>query len=202
MFHVEPIDLWLRIADASTFPVPEDLPDKLTRYRDWLVSEAIPAGGIGSGEASRLDIRHIADSLLFALVMDPSDHVLDVGTGVGLPGIPLACLMPETRFVLLDRSARRIGLASRASRILKLDNVEVVQSDVNSWKQPTPVVVSRATIPAEDLLSPLKTLTSPGGIAVIGGSWSEMPEVNGYEVKEIGSAFLDRSVWILMMRQT
>lgn len=202
MFHVEPIDLWLRIADASVFPVPADLTDKLTRYRDWLVAEALPAGGIGPGESSRVDTRHIADSLLFSLVMDPSDQVLDVGSGVGLPGIPLACLMPKTRFVLLDRSARRIGLASRAARILQLDNVEVVQSDVTAWKQPAPVVVSRATIPPEDLLFPLKTLVSPGGIAVIGGSWGVMPEVSGYDVKEIGSTFLDHSVWILMMRQT
>lgn len=202
MFHVEPIDLWLRIADASVFPVPTDLPDKLNQYRDWLVAEAIPAGGLGPGEASRVDTRHIADSLLFSLVMDPSDDVLDVGTGVGLPGIPLACLMPQTRFVLLDRSARRNEMARRAGRILQLGNVEVVQADVNTWEQPSPVVVSRATIPPEDLLSPLKTLVSPGGIAVVGGSWSEMPEVTGYDLREIGSAFLDHSVWILMMRQT
>lgn len=202
MFHVEPIPLWLRIADASVFPVPDDLLDRLTRYRDWLVVEAIPAGGIGPGEASRVDTRHIADSLLFSLVMEPSDQVLDLGTGVGLPGIPLACLMPETRFVLLDRSARRVGLANRAARVLQLDNVEVVQSEVRTWKQPAPVVISRATIPPEDLLSPLKTLVSPGGMAVVGGSWGEMPEVNGYDVKEIGSAFLDHGVWILMMRQT
>lgn len=203
MFHVEPVDLWLRIAAASRFPVPDDLAEDLTRYRDWLVSEAIPAGGIGPGEASRVDIRHIADSLLFSLAIEPgNDEVLDVGTGVGLPGIPLACLMPETRFFLLDRSARRVRLANRAVRVLQLVNVEVIQSDLHRWRRAAPVVVSRATIPPEELLSPLKTLVSPGGIAVLGGSWNERPEVDGYDVKEIGSAFLDRSVWILMMRQT
>ena len=202
MFHVEPVDLWLRIADASSFPVPDELAENLTRYREWLLDEAIPAGGIGPGEASRVDIRHIADSLLFSLLIEPGGEVLDVGTGVGLPGIPLACLMPETRFVLLDRSARRVRLANRAVRVLQLGNVEVVQSALHSWRQPSPVVVSRATIPPDDLLLPLKRLVSPGGIAVIGGSWNERPKVDGYDVEEIGSAFLDRSVWILMMRQT
>lgn len=202
MFHVEPNDLWLRIAGASLFPIPEDFSDKLARYRDWLVAEALPAGGIGPGEVSRVDTRHIADSLLFSLFMEPADRVLDVGTGVGLPGIPLACLMPETGFVLLDRSARRVELVRRAARVLRLGNVEVVRSDVSAWEQAVPAVVSRATTPPEILLPTLKTLVSPGGIAVIGGSWSEMPEVGGYEVKEIGSAFLDHSVWILMMRQT
>lgn len=202
MFHVEPRDLWLEIADASGFPVPDDLPERLARYRDWMVAEAIPSGGIGPGEVSRLDTRHIADSLLFAVVMEPTDLVLDVGTGVGLPGIPLACLMPETRFVLLDRAARRVGLVGRAARVLQLANVEVVRSDIRDWKQSVPSLVSRATIPPADLLPSLKTLVTPGGIAVVGGSWSERPEVSGYEVKEIGSAFLDHSVWILMMRQT
>ena len=202
MFHVEPEDLWLQIADASDFPVPHDLSKQLVCYRDWLVAEAIPAGGIGPGEVSRLDTRHIADSLLFAMVMEPTELVLDVGTGVGLPGIPLACLLPETRFVLLDRAARRVGLVRRAARILQLANVEVVHSDVSDWKDSVPTLVTRATIPPEDLLPSLKSLVTSGGIAVVGGSWNERPEVRGYEVKEIGSAFLDRSVWILMMRQT
>lgn len=202
MFHVEPADIWRRIADASGFPVPDDLPEKLTRYRNWLAAEAIPAGGIGPAEAARLDLRHIADSLLFATVMDPTDMVLDIGSGVGLPGIPLACLLPDTRFVLLDRAGRRVELARRAARVIGLGNVEVVQSDLREWKQPVPALVSRATIPPEDLLILLKPLLTTGGMATIGGSWSEKPKVSGYEVKEIGSAFLDRNVWILMMRQT
>jgi 16S rRNA G527 N7-methylase RsmG len=202
VFHVEPEDVWLEIANASGFAVPEDLAEKLGRYRDWLSAEAIPAGGIGPDEESRLDIRHIADSLLFSMVMEPTDSVLDIGTGVGLPGIPLACLLPDTRFVLLDRAGRRVELARRAARVVGLDNVEVVRADLREWSEPMSALVSRATIPAPDLLLSLKTLLTPDGIAVVGGSWKERPEVSGYEVKEIGSAFLDRSVWILMMRQT
>lgn len=202
MFHVEPADLWLRIAVASGFRVPENLTGKLNRYRDWLATEAVPAGGVGPGEKSRLETRHIADSLLFALGMEATDLVLDIGTGVGLPGIPLACLLPETRFVLLDRSARRVGLVGRAARVLELDNVEVVRSELRDWKEAVPTLVSRAAIPPEDLLPSLKTLLLPGGVAIVGGSWNDPPEASGYEMKEIGSAFLDHSVWILMMRQT
>lgn len=199
---MEPSHLWRQIANASGFLVPRELTEKLIRYREWLGAEAIPAGGIGPGEAPRLDTRHIADSLLFATVMEPTDLVLDVGTGVGLPGIPLACLLPATRFVLLDRSARRVALVRRAVRVLQLDNVEVIQSELRDWKQPVSALVSRATIPPDELRPSLKTLLKPGGVAIIGGSWSERPEPGGYEIKEIGSAFLDRNVWILMMRQT
>jgi 16S rRNA (guanine(527)-N(7))-methyltransferase RsmG len=199
---VERHQLWLEIAERSPFPVPDTFIDRLELYRGWLLDEAIGAGGIGPGEAGRIDLRHIADSLLFSLVMEPTDHVLDVGTGVGLPGIPLAILTPGTQFTLLDRSRRRIDLVRRACRILQLDNVVVVQSDVTGYAGPFATVVTRASIPPEELLGPLKTLVSPDGVAILGGSWTHAPNVTGYETKEIGSAFLDRSVWILMMRQT
>lgn len=195
-------DLWLQIADHSRFPVPNGFVDRLDLYRQWLVDEAIPSGGIGPGEATRVDTRHIADSLLFSLVMEPGGEVLDVGTGVGLPGLPLAILLPHTSFVLLDRSGRRVDLVRRASRILQLDNVEVTQGDVTERTVPVSMVVSRASIPPEELLPHLQTLVSAGGMAILGGSWADEPTVGGYETKEIGSAFLDRSVWILMMRQT
>ena len=202
LFHVERQQLWLEIAESSPFPVPHTFIDRLELYRGWLLDEAMGAGGIGPGEAARVDIRHIADSLLFSLVMEPTDHVLDVGTGVGLPGIPLAILTPGTQFTLLDRSRRRIDLVRRVCRILQLDNVVVVQGDVTGYAGPFATVVTRASIAPEELLGLLRTLVSQDGMAILGGSWTQAPSVAGYETKEIGSAFLDRSVWILMMRQT
>jgi 16S rRNA (guanine(527)-N(7))-methyltransferase RsmG len=199
---VERHRLWLEIAESSPFPVPDTFVDRLELYRDWLLDEAMAAGGIGPGEADRVDIRHIADSLLFSLVMAPTDQVLDVGTGVGLPGVPLAILSPGTQFTLLDRSGRRVDLVRRVGRILQLDNVTVVQGDVTEYTGSFATVVARASIPPGELLGPLKSLVSPDGVAILGGSWAEEPLVAGYETKEIGSLFLDRSVWILMMRLT
>ena len=59
----------------------------------------------------------------------PPDEVLDVGTGVGLPGIPLAILFPETMVTLLDRGGRRVRLLHRAVRVLGLPNVVIAQGD-------------------------------------------------------------------------
>jgi 16S rRNA (guanine527-N7)-methyltransferase len=202
LFHVERHQLWLEIAESSPFPVPDTFVDRLEVYRRWLIDEAMVAGGIGPGEADRVDIRHVADSLLFSLVMEPAGEVLDVGTGVGLPGVPLAILAPGTHFTLLDRSRRRIDLVRRVCRILQLDNVEVVERDITGYTGSFATVVARASMPPEELLGSLSTLVSPNGVAVLGGSWAEEPIVAGYVTKEIGSAFLDRSVWILMMRQT
>jgi 16S rRNA (guanine527-N7)-methyltransferase len=202
MFHVERRQLWLQIAKNSPFPVPDVFINRLELFRQWLLEEAVAAGGIGPGEAGRIDLRHIADSLLFSLVMKPGRGVLDIGTGVGLPGVPLAILAPDTEFTLLDRSGRRVDLVRRACRILSLDNVMVIQGDVSQYTVPVATVVARASLPPEKLLPYLRALVSPDGVAILGGSWTREPVVAGYETKEIGSAFLDRSVWILMMRQT
>lgn len=202
MFHVERHQLWLEIAENSPFPVPDALINRLELFRQWLLEEAVAAGGIGPGEAERIDVRHIADSLLFSLVMKPGSEVLDIGTGVGLPGVPLAILAPDTEFTLLDRSGSRVDLVRRVCRILNLDNVMVIQGDVSEYTGPVATVVARASLPPEKLLPYLRALVSPDGMAILGGSWTRAPVVAGYETKEIGSAFLDRSTWILMMRQT
>lgn len=202
MFHVERHQLWLEIAANSPFLAPDIFIDRLEVFREWLVAEGIAAGGIGPGEAERVDRRHIADSLLFSLVMKLGGEVLDIGTGIGLPGIPLAILAPDTEFTLLDRSGRRVELVRRACRILQMDNVVVIQGDVNEYVGQVATVVARASLPPKALIPHLQDLLSPGGRAILGGSWTSEPAVAGYETKEIGSAFLDRSVWILMMRQT
>jgi 16S rRNA (guanine(527)-N(7))-methyltransferase RsmG len=199
---VERHQLWLDIVKNSPFPIPSLFIERLELYRGWLLDEAVAAGGIGPGEPERIDVRHIADSLLFSLVMEPGGEVLDVGTGVGLPGVPLAILAPDSHFTLLDRSERRTDLLRRVCRILQLDNVAVVQGDVADYTGAVATVVARASIPPDEVLPYLKTLVAAHGMAILGGSWAWVPSVAGYETKEIGSAFLDRRVWILMMRQT
>ncbi|MDH3517696.1 MAG: class I SAM-dependent methyltransferase, partial [Acidimicrobiia bacterium] len=102
----------------------------LNRFGTWLAEEAVPAGGVADGDLDRIGDRHLLDSLAFLQGLEgiPAD-LLDVGSGVGLPGIPLAVMLPETSVTLLDRSARRVRLARRAVRVLGLDNVVVEQGE-------------------------------------------------------------------------
>lgn len=200
---MKPEQIWARIAESSDRPTPYGFVDRLGLYRDWLISEALPAGGIGPREEQRVDLRHIADSLLFARGFAGSpEGILDVGTGVGLPGIPLAILLPETRFVLIDRSGRRIDLVKRAVKVVRLDNVAVVESEIDSYSGAFSVVLSRATLPPDRYRPVLERLLEPGGTGLLGGSWTDRPEHPGYETREIGSNILDRPVWILIMRNT
>lgn len=202
LFHVKPALAWKKVVEASGYRFDEEKLQRLLRYRDWLGEEAIGAGGLGPDENSRLDLRHIADSLLFGTVLEPTDSIVDVGSGVGLPGIPLAIIRDTVSFLLVDRSGRRVDLIRRAIRILKLSNVEVAQEDFAHWDRPESTVVSRATLPPDRFRPILDRVLIPGGQAVLGGSWTKRPRHAGYETKEIGSEILEQPVWILMMRKT
>lgn len=199
MFHVKSRDLWETILLAGGVKPSSEQLDRLDRYLQWLAEEAIPAGGIGPGEVDRLPDRHIGDSLLFLVPLPAVGPILDVGSGVGLPGIPLAIALPEVEIVCLDRSGRRTDLLKRAVRVLDLKNVTVVEGAVEQVTTTYPAVVSRASIPPDQFRQVLDKLLEPGGIGIVGGSWTSTPEVPGYETREIGSKMLDIPVWILIM---
>ena len=193
--------IWSAIAESSGLSLEHAQVTRLEGYRDWLVDEALAAGGIGPAETERLDERHIGDSLLFATQLRDRDEVWDLGSGVGLPGIPLAVLMPEVSFVLLDRAGRRVDLMKRATRILELENVQVLQGEIAHIPQKVSAIVSRATLPPEVGAPAVEELLEPGGIAVFGGSWTTRPEFEGWETVDVGSDVLDHPVWLLIMRR-
>lgn len=174
---------------------------KLETYRSWLADEALVAGGIGPEEVNRLDTRHLADSLLFLAGFPwEASEVWDLGTGVGLPGIPLAIALPDTEFRLIDRSVRRVTLTRRAIRILDLPNCTVIQDEIEHLVGTTPVVVSRASLSPTRLAEVVRGHLETDGVAVVGGSWTRPPDHPGWEVMELVSKVLDRTVWLLIMR--
>jgi 16S rRNA G527 N7-methylase RsmG len=201
LFHVKQSHrLWARCARwAGCNPSSNQLA-LLDRYRDWLLTEAMVAGGLGPNEGPRVDSRHIADSLLFARGFEQTpSRILDVGSGVGLPGIPLSIVMPDTEFVLLDRSGGRVELMRRVSRILDLPNVEVREGDIAGWVDQVDGIVSRGSLSPEQAATVFPLHLAPGGRAVIGGSWASPPDVIGFDLLEVPVTVLDQRVWLLIM---
>jgi 16S rRNA (guanine527-N7)-methyltransferase len=97
-------------------------------------------------------IKHILDSLMVGHVLKGTDFI-DVGTGPGLPGIPLAILFPERNFVLLDSLGKRITFLRQVVFQLKLTNVTPVLSRVEAYKEQTfDGVLSRAFASIHDML--------------------------------------------------
>lgn len=88
---------------------------------------------------------HLLDSLAVAPYLH-GDSCLDVGSGAGLPGIPLAIVQPERQFTLLDTVGKKTRFMQQAAIQLKLPNVSVIQARVESWSPESPfdAIISRA----------------------------------------------------------
>ncbi len=77
-------------------------------------------------------IKHILDSLSISIYLK-GDSILDVGTGAGLPGIPLAIVNPDKRFVLLDSNSKKTRFLYHVKQQLSLDNIEIVTNRVEAF---------------------------------------------------------------------
>ena len=101
---------------------------------------------ISRKDIDRLYERHVLHSLAIAKIIRfmPSARLLDVGTGGGFPGIPLAILFPETHFHLIDSIGKKLKAVGAVAEALKLQNVTIQQIRVEQLKDQYDFVVSRA----------------------------------------------------------
>ncbi len=143
-------------------------------YRDWNSKINV----ISRKDIDNLYEHHVLHSLAIAkfLPFQPGTTILDVGTGGGFPGIPLAILFPECRFMLIDSIGKKIKVASEVAQSLGLTNVVCKQERAEEEKQKFDFVVSRAVMPLPDLVKLVrKNISSkqrnavPNGIIVLKG---------------------------------
>ncbi|OMQ11208.1 16S rRNA (guanine(527)-N(7))-methyltransferase RsmG [[Flexibacter] sp. ATCC 35103] len=123
-------------------------------YHDW--NEKINV--ISRKDIDALYIKHVLHSLGIAKIMkfEPGTTVLDVGTGGGFPGIPLAILFPETRFYLIDVIAKKIKVVQGVVDALELKNVKAEQLRAENVKGDFDFIVSRAVTNMPDFVSWIK----------------------------------------------
>ncbi len=108
--------------------------------------------------------RHLLDSLSVSAYLQGS-KILDVGTGAGLPGIPLAIVHPELQFTLLDSNGKKIRFVRQAVMELGLKNVQAEQLRVEAYKPPFmfDTVVTRAFAALSEIVDLTSHLLSPTG---------------------------------------
>ena len=120
----------------------------LNRYVDILGSTGVAWGLLGPREAERLWDRHILNSAALSGLIAADSAVADVGSGAGLPGIPLALLRPDLRMTLIESLLRRSTFLTQTVEELEIaDRVEVVRSRAEDHHQTYDVVVARALAP-------------------------------------------------------
>jgi 16S rRNA (guanine527-N7)-methyltransferase len=119
-------------------------------YAEW--NERINV--ISRKDIEALYLRHVLHSLGIAKVQDflPGSRVLDIGTGGGFPGVPLAIMFPETEFVLVDSIGKKIKVVGEVARELGLENVEAVHGRAEKQKGQFDFIVSRAVTNMSDFV--------------------------------------------------
>ena len=123
-------------------------------YIDWNAKINV----ISRKDIENLYEHHVLHSLAIAKVIDfkPGTSVMDLGTGGGFPGIPLAILFPDTKFHLVDSIGKKVRVATEVANAIGLTNVTFRHARAQEEKQLFDFVVSRAVMPLSDLIDIIK----------------------------------------------
>lgn len=177
------------------------------RFADFLRSAGVERGLVGPREAVRVWDRHLLNSAVLAELIPVGSRIVDVGSGAGLPGIPLALARPDLQIVLLEPMQRRVAFLDEAVSRLDLANVRVVRgraedAAVRRELGRTPLVTARAVAPLARLARWCLPLVSPSGqvLAIKGLRAPEeivaaQPELDACgvsaDVREVGAGVID-----------
>ena len=131
-------------------------------YPDWNAKINV----ISRKDIGNLYTNHVLHSLGIAKFTDFKDgsYVLDLGTGGGFPGIPLAILFPGTNFLLIDRIGKKINVAKDIADRIGLKNVDFRHCDIAEVKEKFDFVVSRAVMQLDSLVTSVRNKIKPSCI--------------------------------------
>ena len=143
-------------------------------FVDLLLNKAIPNGFIAAGDKNALLERHVLDSLRAVCCLGSGDReIVDIGSGAGLPGIPVAIALPASSVYLVEPQRRRVAFLELAVERLGLGNAKVIASRADSVALRVDACLARAVGPADKAWREGRRLLSPRGrlIYFAGRTW-------------------------------
>jgi 16S rRNA (guanine527-N7)-methyltransferase len=181
------------------------------KYAELLIRDGDMLGLIGPRELPKLWTRHILNSAVVADLIEPGQKVADIGSGAGLPGIPMAIVRPDAQFVLIEPMERRANwLAEVAIPEIGLTNVQVLRGRAEEAPLSNyDVATARAVSALPKLLRMMVPLVVPGGqiLALKGSKAAEEIEeskplvkklkLSGFEVITAGAQTLDEPTTVV-----
>jgi 16S rRNA (guanine527-N7)-methyltransferase len=169
----------------------------INRYVDILASTAVEWGLLGPREADRIWNRHILNCAALGSLITADSSVADVGSGAGLPGIPLALLRPDLRVTLIEPLLRRFTfLTETVTQLGIADRVQLVRSRAEDHHQTYDFVVARAVAPLGRLVDWCNPLRAGGGVILALKGESAADEVEAAK-PQLQAAHLESEVLIV-----
>jgi len=155
-------------ADAAGMglALPEGALEKLAQHLELIAKWNRVHNLTAVRETDQMVVLHLLDSLSVLPHLAQAKTVLDVGTGPGLPGVPVAIARPDLAVTLLDSSHKKCTFLRQVKTELELANVELVCERVETWKpaQSYDAVISRAFSELADFVQQAHHLVAPGGV--------------------------------------
>jgi 16S rRNA (guanine527-N7)-methyltransferase len=160
-------DVARRLARAGV-ELPKPQAEALAGFLDLLIRWNRVYNLTGIREPSELVERHLVESLALRPLLR-GERIADVGTGAGLPGLPLAITEPERAFTLIESRAKRVRFLRQVIVELGLRNAVVAHGRAEHLRpeQPFATVLARAVAPPAELLEICRNLTAPGSILLL-----------------------------------
>ena len=121
--------LWTELSEAAHAPLSPEQHERLSRYLDLLFAANQTMNLTRIVDRPSAEVQHVGDALTVLRYLPPGEvRVADIGSGGGVPGIPLAIARPDARFVLLESTRKKAAFLQRTAAKLGLDNVRVLDA--------------------------------------------------------------------------
>ena len=158
-----------RIDPGGITKLPDGAKDKLLRYLELLAKWNKVFNLTAITDPQRMLTHHLLDSLAIAAPLDAvvaglaRPQLIDIGSGAGLPGIPLAIARPEWTLTLLDSNGKKTAFIQQAAAEIELSNVSVATGRAESHAGLYDVIMSRAFAALPDFVEKTRRMLAPGG---------------------------------------